>query len=233
MKKIGIIGGMSPESTIAYYQYITHTYTQRYGDYRYPEVLIYSVSFQDYVDWPAQDRWDRVADGLCGAARTLEAAGAGVIAIATNTMHRVYDQVQAAVSVPLISVLDVTADAIQSRELTTVGLLGTRYTMEGPLYPDALSRGGINVLTPGGEERAFINNAIYTELVNGQVLPKTRARFLEIIDQLARRGAQGIILGCTEIPLLVNAEDTPLPLFDTTTLHAEALLVHALVTDSS
>jgi aspartate racemase len=228
MKKIGIIGGMSPESTIAYYQYITHTYTQRFGDYGYPEVLIYSVSFQDYVDWPAQDRWDLVAEGLSAAARTLEAAGAGVIAIATNTMHRVYEQVQAAVQVPVISVLDVTADAIQTQGLAAVGLLGTRYTMEGPLYPAALARRGISVLIPEDEPRAFINNAIYTELVSGQVLPKTRERFLEIIVQLADDGAQGIILGCTEIPLLVHAEDTPLPLFDTTTLHAEALLACAL-----
>jgi aspartate racemase len=228
MKKIGIIGGMSPESTIAYYQYITHSYTQRFGDYSYPEVLIYSVSFQDYVDWPAQDRWDLVAQGLSTAAGTLEAAGAGVIAIATNTMHRVYDQVQASVKVPVISVLDVVADAIQSAELQTVGLLGTRYTMEGPLYPDALSRCGIHVLTPGDEERAFINHAIYTELVNGHILPETRAHFLEIIANLAGRGAQGIILGCTEIPLLVHPDDTPLPLFDTTILHAGALLNFAI-----
>jgi aspartate racemase len=228
MRKIGIIGGMSPESTIAYYQYITHTYTQRFGDYGYPEVLIYSVSFQDYVDWPAQDRWDLVAGGLSAAARTLEAAGAGVIAIATNTMHRVYDQVQAAVQVPVISVLEVTADAIQAQGITAVGLLGTRYTMEGPLYPAALARRGITAIIPEDEPRAFINNAIYSELVSGQILPETRARFLEIIAGLAERGAQGIILGCTEIPLLVRPEDTPLALFDTTTLHAEALLAHAL-----
>jgi len=226
--KIGIIGGMSPESTIAYYQYITRTYTQRCGDYRYPEILIYSVSFQDYVDWPAHDRWDLVADGLAAAARTLEAAGAGVIAIATNTMHRVYDQVQAAVSVPVISVLEVTADAVQALGLTGVGLLGTRYTMESSLYPDALSQRGISVLIPDDDQRNFINNAIYTELVGGQIIPATRARFLEVTAHLAARGAQGIILGCTEIPLLLHAEDTPLPLFDTTTLHAEALLTFAV-----
>jgi aspartate racemase len=228
MKKIGIIGGMSPESTIAYYQYITHTYTQRCGDYGYPEIIIYSVSFQDYVDWPAQDRWDRVAEGLSAAARTLEIAGAGVIVIATNTMHRVYAAVQASVSVPVISVLDVVADAIQAQNLSTVGLLGTRYTMEGSLYPDALSRYEIKVLIPNDSERQYVNQAIYTELVSGQILPETRARFLEIIADLADRGAQGIILGCTEIPLLVHADDTPLPLFDTTILHAEAALAYSL-----
>lgn len=228
MIRIGIIGGMSPESTIAYYQYITHTYTQRFGNYAYPEVIIYSVSFQDYVDWPAQDRWDRVAEGLSAAAQTLEAAGAGVIVIATNTMHRVYDPVQAAVQVPVINLLDVVASAILSAGLKTVGLLGTRYTMEGPLYSDALSRQGIQVLTPNPDERDFVNNAIYTELVGGQILPKTRTRFLEIIADLAARGAQGIILGCTEIPLLVHPEDTPLPLFDTTILHADAALVYSL-----
>jgi aspartate racemase len=228
MKRIGIIGGMSPESTIAYYQYITHTYTQRYGNYSYPEVLIYSVSFQDYVDWPAQDRWDLVAEGLSAAACTLQSAGAGVIVIATNTMHRVYNQVQAAVDVPIISVLDVTAKAIQKQGLTTVGLLGTRYTMESSLYPDALGRYGISVLTPADEQRLFVNKAIYTELVSGQLLPETRARFLSIIDDLQHDGAQGIILGCTEIPLLVQPSDTPLPLFDTTILHANAALNFAL-----
>jgi aspartate racemase len=228
MKRIGIIGGMSPESTIAYYQYITHTYSQRYGDYGYPEVLIYSVSFQDYVDWPAQDRWDLVADGLSAAARTLQSAGAGVIVIATNTMHRVYDQVQAAVDVPVISVLDVTAKAIQEQGLTTVGLLGTRYTMEGSLYPDALGGHGISVLTPGDEQRSYVNQAIYTELVSGKILPETRLRFLDIIADLQHDGAQGIILGCTEIPLLVQPADTPLPLFDTTILHADAALNFAL-----
>jgi aspartate racemase len=226
--KIGIIGGMSPESTIAYYQYITHTYTQRFGNYAYPEVLIYSVSFQDYVDWPAQDRWDLVAAGLSAAARTLESAGAGVIVIATNTMHRVYPEVQAAVKVPVISVLDVVADAIHAAGLQTVGLLGTRYTMEGSLYPDALTPQGIGVLIPDEAQRAFVNNAIYTELVSGQILSETRTQFLEIIANLAERGAQGIILGCTEIPLLVHTEDTPLPLFDTTVLHAEAVLSYAL-----
>ena len=227
-KRIGILGGMSPESTIEYYRYITRTYTRRYGDYAYPEVLIYSVSFQPYVDWPEQDRWDLVAQGLTEAARRLEAAGADVLLIATNTMHLVVDQVQAGVSVPVLSLLDVVADAILARGLRTVGLLGTRFTMEKGFYQDVLARRGIEVLVPGGKERAYVNAVIYGELVAGQIRDQSRAGYVAVIKGLAGRGAEGVILGCTEIPLLVRQEDVDLPLFDTTVLHAEAALAYAV-----
>jgi aspartate racemase len=227
-KRIGIIGGMSPESTIEYYRYITRTYTERYGDYAYPEMLIYSVSFQPYVDWPEQDRWDLVARGLGEAARRLEAAGAEVLVIATNTMHLVVDQVRASVAVPVLSLLDVVADAVLARGMRIVGLLGTRFTMEKGLYQDALARRGIEVLVPGEEGRAYVNAVIYDELVAGQVRDESRAGFVALIDELAGRGAEGVILGCTEIPLLVGEGDVDLPLFDTTILHAEAALAYAL-----
>jgi aspartate racemase len=227
-KKIGILGGMSPESTAEYYQYITHAYTERFGDYGYPEVIIYSVSFQPYVDWPAQDRWDLVAQGLSEAAQKLEAAGADFIVIATNTMHLVFDKVQAGVTVPMLSLLDAVGDAILARGMNTVGLLGTKFTMEKTFYQDALARRGITVLVPDADDREYVNTVIYDELVAGQVRDESRAGFVTVINKLAERGAEGVILGCTEIPLLVSEEDAGMPLFDTTVIHAEAALNYAL-----
>jgi aspartate racemase len=230
-KKIGILGGMSPESTVEYYQYITHTYTQRFGDYRYPEIIIYSVSFQPYVDWPNGERWDLVAQGLSQAAQKLQAAGADFIIIATNTMHLVLDQVQASVHIPILSLLDVVAEASLAKGIKTVGLLGTRFTMERNLYQAALARRGMTVLVPDADDREIVNRVIYDELVAGQIRAESRARYVEIIKRLAARGAQGVILGCTEIPLLVSEADAGLPLFNTTLLHAEAALNYAVSQD--
>ena len=227
-KRIGILGGMSPESTVEYYQYITRAYTERFGDYGYPEIIIYSVSFQPYVDWPEQDRWDLVAQGLSEAAQKLEATGADFIVIATNTMHLVFDQVQASVTVPMLSLLDAVGDAILARGIKTVGLLGTKFTMEKAFYQDALTRKDITVLVPDEKDREYVNTVIYDELVAGQIRDESRAGYIAIINKLAERGAEGVILGCTEIPLLVNEEDVGMPLFDTTVIHAEAALNYAL-----
>jgi aspartate racemase len=227
-KKIGILGGMSPESTVEYYQTITRTYVERFGDYGYPEIIIYSVSFQPYVDWPNQDRWDLVAQGLSEAAQKLEAAGADLIVIATNTMHLVFDRVQANVGVPMLSLLDAVGDAILARGIGTVGLLGTRFTMEKSFYQDALTRKGISVLVPDAQDREFVNAVIYDELVAGQVRAESRAGYVAIVEKLAQRGAGGIVLGCTEIPLLIGEDDVGMPLFDTTVIHAEAALNYAL-----
>jgi aspartate racemase len=227
-KRIGILGGMSPESTVEYYRHITRAYTERFGDYGYPEVIIYSVSFQRYVDWPNQDRWDLVAQGLSEAAQKLEAAGADFVVIATNTMHLVFDQVQASVTVPMLSLLDAVGDAVLARGIETVGLLGTRFTMERSFYQDALSRKGITVLVPNAQDREYVNAVIYDELVAGRVRDESRAGYVAIIRRLAEQGVEGIILGCTEIPLLIGEEDAGMPLFDTTVIHAEAALNYAL-----
>lgn len=227
-KKIGILGGMSPESTTEYYEYITHTYTERFGDYGYPQIIIYSVSFQTYVDWPKEDRWDLVAQGLIEAAQKLEAAGADFILIATNTMHLVFDQVQAGVQIPMLSLLDAVGEAILTRGMKTVGLLGTKFTMEKTFYQDALAKKGITVLVPDADDREYVNNVIYSELVAGQICNESRAGFVAIIKKLGACGAEGVVLGCTEIPLLVSETDAGIPLFDTTTLHAEAALNYAL-----
>jgi len=227
-KKIGILGGLSPESTVEYYLYLTHTYTERYGNYAYPEIIIYSVSFQDYVDWPASGRWDLIAQGLSQAAQKLEAAGADFIIISANTMHLVIDPIRRAVHIPVLSLLDVVADAVLERGLHTVGLLGTISTMEKGFYQEALARRGLTVLTPEPDERRYVSDIVYNELVAGKFRPEARARYVEIIQRLADRGAQGVILGCTEIPLLVSQADINLPLFDTTRIHAEAALKEAL-----
>jgi aspartate racemase len=219
---------MSPESTVAYYEHITRTYTERYGDYGYPEILIYSVSFQPYVDWPKAERWDLVAQGLADAARKLEATGADFILIATNTMHLVFDEVQASVDVPMLSLLETVAEAILARGMATVGLLGTEFAMEKGFYQEALADKGITVLVPNAEDRRYVNTVIYDELVAGQIRDESRARYLAIIEKLAARGAEGVILGCTEIPLLVSEADASLPLFDTTAIHAAAALRFAV-----
>jgi aspartate racemase len=227
-KRIGILGGMSPESTSEYYEHITRTYTKRFGDYGYPEIIIYSVSFQPYVDWPNEDRWDLVAQGLSEAAQRLEAAGADFIIIATNTMHLVFDQVQASVNVPMLSLLEAVSEAILARGKKTVGLLGTNFTMEKTFYQDALARKNIAVLIPDADDREYVNDVIYNELVAGQIRDESRAGFVAIIKKLVARGVEGVILGCTEIPLLVSEADAGIPLFDTTAIHAEAALNYAL-----
>jgi aspartate racemase len=227
-KRIGILGGMSPESTVMYYEYITRSYTERFGDYDYPEIIIYSVSFQTYVDWPRAERWDLVAEGLSEAARALTAAGADVILIATNTMHIVFDQVAVSIDVPMLSLLDAVGETINGRGMKRVGLLGTSFAMEKPFYREALADKGISVIVPDPGDRELVNDIIYGELVAGDIRDESRRIFVGIIHKLARRGAEGVILGCTEIPLLVSEEDAGMPLFDTTVIHAEAALQYAL-----
>jgi aspartate racemase len=228
MKTIGILGGMSPESTVEYYQIITRSYLEAYGDHGYPPVVIYSVSFQPYIDWPKAGEWDKVGEGLGSAARRLQDAGADFIVIATNTMHKVIDAIQGAVDVPVLSLLDVVADAVEAAGMTAVGLLGTIFTMEETFYQDALGARGITALTPEKADREIVNRVIYDELTAGIIREESRAEYVRIIQALQSQGAQGVILGCTEIPLLVGPDDVSLPLFDTTRLHAEAALAEAL-----
>ncbi len=227
-KVIGIVGGTTPESTVEYYRYLTRGYLQQFGDHSYPPVLIYSVSFQQYSDWMSSERWDLVAQGLSAAARTLEAGGAELLLLASNTMHLVYEQVQAAVQVPVLSMLDAVTAAIVAQGCTMVGLLGTRTTMERGFYRDVLAEHGVRVCVPDEADRQFIDRVINDELSAGLLVDASRARFVAIIQALAERGAQGIILGCTEIPLLITSADTTIALFDTTAIHARAALVAAI-----
>ncbi len=227
-KRIGILGGLSPESTVTYYEYITRTYTERFGDYGYPEILVYSVCFQRYVDWGNSGRWNEIAQDMINAARALERAGADFGIIATNTMHIAFDEVQAAVKMPFLHLIDATAEAVNARGLSRVGLLGTRFTMSEPFYRDRLAANGVTALIPDAPEREAIDRAIYEELVRGVIVDATRERFVDIIEKLRAQGAEGVILGCTEIPLLISDEDSSLPMFNTTLIHAEKALQYSI-----
>jgi aspartate racemase len=227
-KTIGIIGGMSHESTVTYYEHIHRLYYQRFGRIDYPRVIIYSVPFSECVRWTKTDSWDQAAAELSGAAKSLHAAGAEFAVIATNTMHIVFDQVAEASPITLLSIIDVTAQAIRERGFDMVALLGTAKTMEHPFYKDGLNKHGLEVLVPEEDQRQEIERIIYEELTAGKIVPESRGKIIKTIATLKERGAQGVILGCTEIPLLVKPHDTDIPLFDTTRIHAQAALEFAL-----
>jgi aspartate racemase len=224
MKRIGILGGMSPESTALYYEHITRAYTARHGDYGYPEVLIYSVSFQKFVDWQRAGQWAEAAREMSRALERLRLAGADFGLIATNTMHYVFDEVRRAVQMPLLSIVDATADAIRAAGLRSVGLLGSVFTMRERFFLDVLEGAGIEALVPDTDVQHRIHGVIFEELCRGEIRPDSRKLFLDAIDDLHKRGARGVILGCTEIPLLIRPQDCDLPLFNTALIHAEKAL---------
>jgi aspartate racemase len=227
-KRIGILGGMTPESTVTYYQHIVHRYQQRFGNHAYPEIVIYSVSFQQFEDWMEAGAWDAIALALADGLRRLHAAGAELAVIATNTMHLLFDRLERDSPVPLLSIVDATARAIERAGLNTVGLVGTRFTMEKPFYAERLAQRGIATIVPDAVDRQDVHRVIMKELSLGILSDASRRAYLEVIDRLVARGARGVVLGCTEIPLLVRQEHTSVPLFDTTTLHAEEALAWAI-----
>jgi aspartate racemase len=227
-KKIGIIGGLSPESTVSYYLHITRTYTERFGDYGYPEIVIYSVNLENYHQWRSRNRWDLIAGDLIAAAERLRQAGADFGLIATNTMHKVFDTVQDAVDLPLIHLIDATVARIKEVKIGTVGLLGTRYTMSDGFYEDRLSENGLATMVPGEKDQDIIHRIIVEELVRGRILGASKLKYLEIIEKMKNAGAEGVILGCTEIPLLVKQNDCSIPLYDTAVIHADEALAYAL-----
>ncbi|ACL06551.1 aspartate racemase [Desulfatibacillum aliphaticivorans] len=227
-QKIGIVGGLSPESTVSYYLYITRTYAERFGGYDYPEIIIYSVNLKKYHAWRSDDRWDLIADDLAASFQKLKSAGAEFGLIATNTMHKVFDLVAEKAGLPLINIIDETAGKAKELGLNKLGLLGTRYTMSDGFYQNRLSRFGLETVAPNPEQQEIIHNIIVEELVRGRFLEESKKIYLEIMEDLASQGAQGVILGCTEIPLLVKQEDLSAPLLDTAIIHAEAALKYAL-----
>lgn len=227
-KKIGIVGGLSPESTVSYYLYITRTYAERYGNYDYPEIIIYSVNLEMYHHWRSINRWDLIVDDLVSCLKKLKNSGADFGLIATNTMHKVYDQVASLVDMPLINIIDKTAQRAKESGLTTLGLLGTRYTMDDGFYQDRLSQFDIQAVVPEQHQQEVVHKIIVDELVRGQFPEESKAKYVEIIEGLIARGAQGIVLGCTEIPLLVKQEDVSIELLDTAVIHAEAALMAAI-----
>lgn len=228
MKTIGLIGGMSWESTITYYQIINTVVKERLGGLHSARCILYSVEFDEIERCQSSGDWERAGAILAEAAAGLERAGADFIVICTNTMHKVAGQVRSAVSVPLLHIAQVTAAELRRQGVERVALLGTRYTMEQDFYKSVIAESGIEVLIPGEEARALVNAVIFDELCRGVISQDSRRAFLDIIAELAGQGAQGVILGCTEIGLLVRQEDTPVPLFDTTQLHAKQAAQDAL-----
>lgn len=221
MKTIGLIGGMSWESTVPYYRQINEAVKARLGGLHSARIVLYSVDFHDIERLQHEGRWDAAGDMLAQAAWSLAAAGADFLVLCTNTMHKVADAIEAAVDIPLLHIADPTAEDIKEAGLKTIGLLGTRFTMEQGFYRDRLvQKHGIEVLVPDDADRDIVHRIIYEELCRGVTSDASRAHYRAIIQRLVDRGAQGVILGCTEISLLVGAADSVVPLFDTTALHA-------------
>jgi aspartate racemase len=231
-KVIGLIGGMSWESSAEYYRLINQAVRARLGGLRSARCLMWSFDFGEIEALQHAGRWDDAAAEIIAAAQRLERGGADFVVICTNTMHRMADQVQAAIGLPLLHIADPTATRIRSAGLRKVGLLGTGFTMEHDFYKGRLTdRHGLDVLVPTGEDGALVHRVIYEELVQGRAEPSSRQAYREVIARLVERGAEAVILGCTEIMLLVRPEDSAVPLFDTTALHAEAAVDLALAGD--
>ena len=228
MRRIGLLGGMSWESSAEYYRLLNVLVRDRLGGLHSADCLMYSVDFAPIAAMQRESRWAEAGEVLTAGAKALEAGGAEMVLLCTNTMHLVADQVQQAVSIPLLNLIDVTATAIDRAGLTNVGLLATAFTMEGGLYVEGLASRGIDVQVPDAADRQLVHRVIYEELCVGVVSEESRAAYRAVIDRLVARGAQGIILGCTEIELLIRAGDSPVPVFPTTRLHAEAAVDAAL-----
>ena len=222
MRKIGLLGGMSWESSALYYRLRNEGVRDRAGGLHSAPCLLSSVDFAVVEDLQARGAWDEAGELLAREAAALEGAGAEGLVLCTNTMHKVADTITAAESVPLLNVVDVTADSVRAAGVTAVALLGTRFTMEEPFYADRLAVHGLTVLVPPAEDRRVVDGVIYGELVRGVIREESRAAYQDVIARLVERGAAGVILGCTEIELLVGQEDCPVPAFPTTRLHAEA-----------
>lgn len=228
MKTIGLIGGMSWESTVTYYQVINETIKEELGGLHSAKLLMYSVDFDEIERCQSTGDWKRSAGILSDAAKRLECAGADFIVICTNTMHKVAPEVRESISIPLLHIAEVTARKLKNAGISTVGLLGTCYTMTQPFYIDVLTQAGINVLVPEGEMIQTVNDIIFNELCVGIVRDSSKETLLAAIRQLQNRGVQGVILGCTELGLLVGVDDVELPVFDTALIHAKEAALEAL-----
>ena len=223
MKTIGLIGGMSWESSAEYYRMINRHSKALHGGHHNAKSVLVTVDFAEIEALQRAQDWVALGERMADAARQLEAAGADLIVLTTNTMHRVYDAIEAAVALPFLHIADPTGAALRAAGVERVALLGTRYTMELPFYAERLrDKFGLDVLVPDEAARGDVHRIIYDELCHGVIDAASRATYVAIIDELAKRGAQAVILGCTEITLLIGAADSPLPVFDTTALHAKA-----------
>ena len=229
MKTIGLIGGMSWESSIEYYRIINETTRTKLGGLHSAKSLMYSVDFAEVEILQHQGKWAEAADMLVDAAKRLENGGADFIVLCTNTMHKVAEEIQASVQIPLLHIADATAQVVKDSGIRAIGLLGTRFTMEEEFYKGRLSQQyGLQVHIPNAQEREVIHRVIYDELVVGEIKQHSKEQYLGIIERMLAQGVEGVILGCTEIGLLIHKQDSRVPLFDTTRIHAEAAVEYAL-----
>jgi aspartate racemase len=228
VQTIGLIGGMSWESSAVYYRDLNLGVQQRLGGLSSPKLVLSTVDFAEVTHLEDEERWVQIGELLAEAARGVERAGADFLLLCTTTFHKVSDQVEAAVDIPLVHLADVVADACVAQGVTTVGFIGTKVAMEDGFFTDRMASHGLKTVVPDVEHHDWLNSAIYEELVHGHVLPRTRRRVVEIIDDLWDAGAGGVLLGCTELELLITQPDVELPLFACTTLHIQAALDRAL-----
>ena len=228
LKTIGLIGGMSWESTVTYYKIINETVKERLGGLHSAKCILYSVDFQEIEECQANGNWEKSGEILGEAANNLEKAGADFIVICTNTMHKVINQIKEKISIPILHIAEMTAEKILEKGLKNIALLGTKYTMEQDFYKSKLIEKGINVIIPDKNDIEIINEVIYDELCLGTINSDSKKKFLEIVDKLRSKGAEGIILGCTEIGLLIKNADTDVPLFDTAIIHAEQAAIYSI-----
>ena len=229
MKTIGLIGGLSWESSIEYYRIINETVKDKLGGLHSAKIMMYSFDFEEIKEMQHQGKWDEAAQAMIPAAKRLEKAEADCVVICSNTMHKMAAAVQDAIGIPLLHIADATAEKIKSQGLKTVGLLATKFTMEEEFYQGRLiEKHGLEVIIPKREERLIVHKIIYEELCLGRILHSSKEQYKKIIDNLVERGAGGIILGCTEITLLIKEEDCQFPVFDTTLIHAQSAVEYAL-----
>ncbi len=229
MKTIGMIGGMSWESSLEYYRILNETVKARLGGLHSAKCIMYSVDFAEIEALQHQGKWDEATEMMIDAAKRVENGGADFLIICTNTMHKMADEVQQNIKIPLLHIADATAEKIKSQGLKKIGLLGTRFTMEEKFYKGRLvEKHELDVIIPTADERNTVHRVIYDELCKGEINESSKAKFIDIINHLVEHGAEGIILGCTEIGLLVKQDDSRVPLFDTTKIHAEAAVDFAL-----
>ena len=228
LKTIGLIGGMSWESTVTYYKIINETVKEKLGGLHSAKCILYSVDFQEIEECQANGNWEKSGEILGEAAYNLEKAGADFIVICTNTMHKVVNQIKEKISIPILHIAEMTSEKILEKGLKNIALLGTKYTMEQDFYKSKLIEKGINVIIPDKNDIEIINEVIYDELCLGTINSDSKKKFLEIVDKLRSKGAEGIILGCTEIGLLIKNADTDVPLFDTAIIHAEQAAMYSI-----
>ena len=228
LKTIGLIGGMSWESSMTYYKVINETVKNKLGGLHSAKCIMYSVDFYDIEKCQADGNWEKSGEILGEAAYNLEKAGADFIVICTNTMHKVINQIKERISIPVLHIAEMTAEKILEKKMKNIALLGTKYTMEQDFYKSKLIEKGINVIIPDKNDIEIINNVIYDELCLGIINPESKAKYLEIVETLKQKGVEGIILGCTEIGLLIKSEDTDVPLFDTALIHAEQAAIYSI-----